>query len=91
MFRFSTESKPEQLRERVEKILKDAGLDFQIRFDEFYFEIDLEKEEALTMLIKKYSGQFLEKGKEYIQNSKNKTRVFKIEVSHFTGKSNRQI
>jgi len=29
-FRFSTESKPEQLRERVEKILKDAGLNFEI-------------------------------------------------------------
>jgi succinyl-diaminopimelate desuccinylase len=29
-FRFSTESKPEQLCERVEKILKDAGLDFKI-------------------------------------------------------------
>ena len=29
-FRFSTESKPEQLQERVEKILKEAGLDFQI-------------------------------------------------------------
>lgn len=29
-FRFSTESKPEQLREQVEKILKDAGLDFKI-------------------------------------------------------------
>jgi succinyl-diaminopimelate desuccinylase len=29
-FRFSTESKPEQLRERLEKILKDIGLDFEI-------------------------------------------------------------
>ncbi|QWD91287.1 succinyl-diaminopimelate desuccinylase [Polynucleobacter sp. MWH-Braz-FAM2G] len=29
-FRFSTESKPEQLRERLEKILKDAGLEFEI-------------------------------------------------------------
>jgi len=29
-FRFSTESKPEQLRERLEKILKDNGLDFEI-------------------------------------------------------------
>ena len=29
-FRFSTESTPEQLRERVEKILKDAGLEFEI-------------------------------------------------------------
>jgi succinyl-diaminopimelate desuccinylase len=29
-FRFSTESKPEQLRERVEKILADVGLEFQV-------------------------------------------------------------
>jgi len=29
-FRFSTESKPEQLRERLENILKDAGLNFEI-------------------------------------------------------------
>jgi succinyl-diaminopimelate desuccinylase len=29
-FRFSTESTPEQLRERVEQILKDEGLDFEI-------------------------------------------------------------
>jgi len=29
-FRFSTESKPEQLRERLESILKDAGLNFEI-------------------------------------------------------------
>jgi succinyl-diaminopimelate desuccinylase len=29
-FRFSTESKPEQLRERLEKILKAAGLEFEI-------------------------------------------------------------
>ncbi|MEI6183102.1 MAG: succinyl-diaminopimelate desuccinylase [Polynucleobacter sp.] len=29
-FRFSTESKPEQLRERLEKILKDTGIDFEI-------------------------------------------------------------
>lgn len=31
-FRFSTESKPEHLRERVETILKDAGLDFKIEW-----------------------------------------------------------
>jgi succinyl-diaminopimelate desuccinylase len=29
-FRFSTESKPEQLRERLEIILRDAGLDYEI-------------------------------------------------------------
>jgi uncharacterized protein len=52
---------------------------------------DSEKEEALTALIKKYSGQFLEKGKKYILSSKDKTRVFKIEIEHMAGKSNRQI
>ena len=31
-FRFSTESRPEQLRERLEKILKNAGLDFEIEW-----------------------------------------------------------
>jgi len=31
-FRFSTESKPEQLRERLENILKDSGLDFEIKW-----------------------------------------------------------
>jgi succinyl-diaminopimelate desuccinylase len=31
-FRFSTESKPEQLRERLENILKDAGLDFEVKW-----------------------------------------------------------
>jgi uncharacterized protein len=48
---------------------------------------DPEKEEALTALIKKYSGQFFEKGKNYILSSKDKTRVFKIEIDHITGKS----
>jgi succinyl-diaminopimelate desuccinylase len=31
-FRFSTESKPEHLRERLENILKNAGLDFEIEW-----------------------------------------------------------
>jgi nitroimidazol reductase NimA-like FMN-containing flavoprotein (pyridoxamine 5'-phosphate oxidase superfamily) len=53
--------------------------------------IDPEKEDALTALIKKYSGQFLEKGKKYILSSKDKTRVFKIEIEHVAGKSNRRI
>ena len=52
---------------------------------------DPEKEEALAALIKKYSGQFLEKGKKYILSSKDKTRVFKIEIEHMAGKSNRRI
>lgn len=51
---------------------------------------DTEKEGALTALIKKYSSQFLEKGKKYILSSKDKTRVFKIEIEHMAGKSNGQ-
>jgi uncharacterized protein len=51
---------------------------------------DTEKEEALTALVKKYSSQYLERGQKYIQSSKDKTKVFKIEIEHMTGKSNRK-
>jgi nitroimidazol reductase NimA-like FMN-containing flavoprotein (pyridoxamine 5'-phosphate oxidase superfamily) len=47
-----------------------------------------EKDEALKELIKKYSGEFTEKAGKYIESSKDKTRVFKIEIEHITGKSN---
>ncbi len=48
---------------------------------------DNEKEEALLALIEKYSKQFIDQGKKYIQNSKDKTRVVKIEIEHITGKA----
>lgn len=46
-----------------------------------------EKEEGLLALIEKYSKQFIDQGKKYIQNSKDKTRVVKIEIEHITGKT----
>lgn len=46
-----------------------------------------EKAEALLELIKKYSGEFIEKGKNYIDKSKNAARVYKIEIEHMTGKA----
>lgn len=49
---------------------------------------EAEKHRVLIALIKKYSGQFSEKGEKYIQGLIDKTRVFKIEIEHMTGKSN---
>lgn len=48
---------------------------------------DEEKEKALFEIIKKYSGQFIEKGKKYIEKDQDKTRVFKLEIEHISGKS----
>jgi len=48
---------------------------------------DKEKEDALTALIQKYSGEFLEKGLEYIQKDSSKTKVIKINIEHVTGKA----
>lgn len=48
---------------------------------------DKEKEEALVALIKKYSGEFIEKGMEYIKKDGIKTKVIKINIDHLTGKA----
>lgn len=48
---------------------------------------DEEKEDALLALIEKYSKDFIEAGKKYIQNDKHKTKVIKIEIEHITGKA----
>lgn len=48
---------------------------------------DEEKENALFELIKKYSQNFLEEGKNYIQRAKEKTRVWKIKINHISGKA----
>lgn len=45
-----------------------------------------EKEDALLGLIYKYAPDHLEKGKEYIQKSKDRTTVIKITIEHMTGK-----
>lgn len=48
-----------------------------------------EKNSALLELIMKYSPDFIEKGKVYMQSAAAKTKVFKINISHLTGKANR--
>ncbi len=46
-----------------------------------------EKDAALQQFIIKYSSQFLEQGKQYIQKAIGATRVIKIDIEHLTGKA----
>lgn len=46
----------------------------------------LEITEALEIL-NKYSPDFIEKGKTYIQNASSKTKVIKITIEHISGKA----
>lgn len=50
---------------------------------------DDEKYTALMELLKKYSADYIEEGKEYIRNSGDATRVFKITMEHISGKARR--
>lgn len=49
-----------------------------------------EKQDALLALISKYGSDYIEKGKEYIQHSQEKTTVIKIVIEHMTGKARPQ-
>lgn len=46
-----------------------------------------EKKDILMEILLKYSPDFLEKGKLYIQNAAHKTSVYKIKIDHMTGKA----
>lgn len=48
-----------------------------------------EKKEALLELLNKYSPEFIEQGKVYIQNAGVITKVIKISIDHITGKARR--
>ncbi|MCE5285645.1 MAG: pyridoxamine 5'-phosphate oxidase family protein [Pelosinus sp.] len=48
-----------------------------------------EKEPALLALINKYSADYLEQGKAYIDKAKGKTTVIKLAVEHSSGKARR--
>jgi len=48
---------------------------------------DKEKEDALVALIQKYSGDFMERGIEYIKKDGAKPKVIKINIEHLTGKA----
>jgi uncharacterized protein len=48
------------------------------------------KKKALEGFLKKYSSDYFDKGLEYIETLKAKTRVFKFYIIHLSGKSRRQ-
>ena len=48
-----------------------------------------EKQIALEELLRKYSPGFFDKGIKYIEDLRDKTRVFKISVTQLTGKARR--
>lgn len=48
-----------------------------------------EKKEVLLELLNKYSPEFIEQGKVYIQNADVITKVIKISIDHITGKARR--
>lgn len=45
------------------------------------------KETILIQIINKYSKEFLEEGKKYIEKGKNSTKVIRIEINYVTGKA----
>ena len=48
-----------------------------------------ERNDALMWLVEKYSPEFVEEGRQYIDQKVNMTRVFKIEIDHMSGKARR--
>jgi len=48
------------------------------------------KRVALEGLVRKYSPNFMNKGLKYIDASKEKTRVFKIDIKKLTGKARKK-
>jgi nitroimidazol reductase NimA-like FMN-containing flavoprotein (pyridoxamine 5'-phosphate oxidase superfamily) len=51
---------------------------------------DDDKQMALEGLLKKYSSNYFSKGLEYINTLKAKTRVFKISITHLSGKARKK-
>lgn len=48
---------------------------------------DMNKQIALEGLLHKYSPEFIDNGMKYIEESKKKTRVFKMTINELTGKA----
>ena len=51
---------------------------------------DMNKQLALEGLLHKYSSEFFDKGTKYIEDLKEKTRVFKINIKKLTGKARKE-
>jgi nitroimidazol reductase NimA-like FMN-containing flavoprotein (pyridoxamine 5'-phosphate oxidase superfamily) len=45
-----------------------------------------ERYNALLLLLEKYSSEFIEEGKNYIEQKDKATKVIKIEIEHISGK-----
>jgi len=48
-----------------------------------------ERRDALLWLLEKYCHDFIEEGKQYIEQKNKATRVFKVEIRHISGKARR--
>lgn len=48
-----------------------------------------EKNAALLEIVNKYSKEYMEKGKEYINKASAATKVIKIDIEHISGKARR--
>lgn len=48
-----------------------------------------ERYRALLWLLEKYSPEFIEEGKKYIDQNEKATKVIKIEIGHISGKARR--
>lgn len=51
---------------------------------------DKDKQLALEGLLHKYSSEHIDKGLKYIEDLREKTRVFKISINKLTGKARKQ-
>ncbi len=76
-----TEIMPEKFGTKYESVIV-AG-----RAEEVF---GADKEAALEGLLRKYSSDFFDGGLDYIQTLGEKTRVYRVEIDHLTGKARRQ-
>jgi uncharacterized protein len=76
----NTEILPDKFGTKYESVIVSGEI-------EEAFEKD--KQIALEGMLKKYSSNYFEKGLEYIETLKEKTRVFRISIKKLTGKARR--
>jgi nitroimidazol reductase NimA-like FMN-containing flavoprotein (pyridoxamine 5'-phosphate oxidase superfamily) len=48
-----------------------------------------ERQDALLWLLEKYCSDYIEEGKQYIEQKDKLTKVFKIEIDQISGKARR--
>jgi uncharacterized protein len=53
-----------------------------------YEVFEQEKQDSLTALLVKYSPDYLELGQKYLEKAWERTKVYRIDIDHCTGKGN---